>query len=164
VEDLVDAVVAACDDGGGRRDDLAVLALRDEPAGARRLRVLVPAAARELAGVRRALRSFLGGLGVPDLTIDAVVLASSEAATNAIEHAYLEPYAEPGMVGITVEVDGAVHVEVRDAGRWKDLPSATNRGRGLTIARTVMDAVRVYRSPSGTTVSLTTGIEPPTDG
>lgn len=155
LDDLVDDVVAACVAGAVRQDDLAVLAVRDEPAGASRFRALVPARARELAGLRHGLRDFLGAKDVARDVIDDIVLATSEAATNAVEHAYSDRYTS-GLVGIaaTVDDDGTVRVHVRDAGRWKTQPSATSRGRGLGIARALMSDVVVRTGPSGTTVLM----------
>jgi PAS domain S-box-containing protein len=153
----VDEIVAACTAGErALRDDLAVLAARDEPAGPDRFRRLVPALARELQPLRAALRSWLvdeRGLGGP--LVDDVVLSAHEAATNAVEHAYRDVYASGGLVSVVASsTGGVVCVEVRDAGEWKPWPSETVRGRGLAIARALMDEVDVRTGPSGTAVSL----------
>lgn len=155
LEDLVDDVLVACAHGAPRRDDLAVLAMRDEPAGPDRFRTLVPALAQELSGMRHALRDFLFERAVAERVVDDVVLAASEAATNAVEHAYRDAFVGGGLMSVVATIDDAiVHVEVRDAGRWKAEPSATVRGRGLTITRAVMEEVIVRTGASGTTVSM----------
>lgn len=155
---FVDDVVEACVAGATLRDDLAVIALRDEPAGPGRFRALVPASAAELSPLRHALRRWLVEAGLDDGAADDVVLATSEAATNAVEHAYRDVVGDRPMVGISaVAVADGVRIEVRDAGLWKSRPSQTSRGRGLGIARALLGDVEVRTGPSGTTVSFSSG-------
>ena len=139
------------------RDDLAVLAVRDEPATARPLpRRSCRPSARELRPLRHGVArrgSSTAASTAP--VVDEIVLAAHEAATNAVEHAYRDVFVTGGLVGVVATVDGdVVRIEVRDAGRWKAWPSETVRGRGLTIARASMDDVEVRTGPSGTTVSM----------
>jgi PAS domain S-box-containing protein len=158
VDLLVEEVLDACVGSATLRDDLAVLALRDEPAGPERYRALVPASARELSPLRRSFRAWLVGAGLDDEAIDDVLLATSEAATNAVEHAYRDVVGDRPLVGVAaVATDDGVRVEVRDAGRWKARPSQTTRGRGLAIARALLGDVEVRTGPSGTTVSFSSG-------
>lgn len=164
IEDLLDHLVAACstDDPD---DDVAVLAVCTAASESGRFHRLIPARAAELAQLRAALRVWLDDVGAGDVR-DDVVLAASEAATNAIEHAYLDVRSwEPVYIAVSGSYDdGEVVVEIRDAGRWKPRPSDTSRGRGLAIARAVMDDVRVRSGPSGTTVTLRRSLEPAITG
>ena len=69
-------------------DDVALLGLRFVGTGRRHLRLRRPARADELAPVRRVLAAWLETAGVDPEDIGSIVVAVSEAATNAIEHAY----------------------------------------------------------------------------
>ncbi|HVJ97985.1 MAG TPA: SpoIIE family protein phosphatase [Acidimicrobiia bacterium] len=137
---------------GGRRpaDDVAVLGMRFVGTEHGHLRLRRPARAAELAAMRRILASWLETAGVPDEDIGVICVATSEAATNAIEHAYgpKEGWFE---VEATVEADDAVTVIVRDAGRWR--PKARGGGgRGLTLIGRLMDEFELVRRPAGTEV------------
>jgi serine phosphatase RsbU (regulator of sigma subunit)/anti-sigma regulatory factor (Ser/Thr protein kinase) len=158
VDGLVDDVLEGCIGGVRLRDDLAVLALRDEPAGPERFRVIVPASARQLGPVRHALRDWLLERGVDEDHAGEVLLATSEAATNAVEHAYRDGAGGPELVGVMATLEGdEVVVDVRDTGRWKARPSDTTRGRGLAIARQLGD-LEVRSGPSGTTVTFRSSV------
>ena len=78
-----------------------------------------------------------------------IAVAVSEAATNAIEHAYgpTEGWFE---VDADVRTD-AVEVTVRDGGRWR--PKARGGGgRGLALIGRLMDEFELRRTPTGTEV------------
>jgi anti-sigma regulatory factor (Ser/Thr protein kinase) len=137
---------------GGRRpaDDVAVLGMRFVGTEHGHLRLRRPARAAELAAMRRILSSWLETAGVPEEDIGVICVATSEAATNAIEHAYgaKEGWFE---VEAAVEADDAVTVIVRDAGRWR--PKARGGGgRGLTLIGRLMDEFELVRRPAGTEV------------
>ena len=158
VEHLVDDVLAGCVGDGRLRDDLAVLAVRDEPPGPDRFRVLVPARPQELRRLRLALQAWLVERGVDEIAIGDSVLAVSEAATNAIDHAYRDAAAGAELLSVTATVDaGDVVVEVRDTGRWKARPSATSRGRGLSILRQ-LGALDLRSGPTGTAMTFRTTV------
>ena len=77
---------------------------------------------------------------MPDDEIGLICVAASEAATNAIEHAY-GPNEGWFEVEATVEADDAVTLIVRDAGRWR--PKARGGGgRGLSLIGRLMDEFR----------------------
>jgi anti-sigma regulatory factor (Ser/Thr protein kinase) len=133
-----------------------VLALTTAPASTDRLTLTLPAEPEALITARRALRNWLSELGVePDLVYD-ITLATGEACTNAIEHAYA-----PGDASFDLEAShGAddVLVTVRDYGSWRP-PRGRNRGRGLKLMETLMDAVTVRREKTGTIVELRRSLE-----
>jgi len=86
----------------------------------------------------------------PEVLYD-ITLATGEACTNAIEHAYA-----PGVASFDLEAmcrDDDVVVTVRDYGSWRP-PRGQNRGRGLKLMETLMDEVKVRREQTGTTVEL----------
>jgi FixJ family two-component response regulator/anti-sigma regulatory factor (Ser/Thr protein kinase) len=132
-------------------DDVAVLALTTAPASTDRLALTLPAEPEALISARRALRNWLAEMGVDPEALYDITLATGEACTNAIEHAYA-----PGEASFDVEAtrgESDVLVTVRDYGAWRE-PRGQNRGRGLTLMHTLMDDVNVRREDSGTTVEL----------
>ena len=137
-------------------DDVAVLALTTAPASSDRLALTLPAEPEALITARRALRNWLAEVGVePDPLYD-ITLATGEACTNAIEHAYA-----PGEASFDLEAsrgEADVTVTVRDYGAWRE-PRGRHRGRGLKLMRTLMDEVNVRREATGTTVELRRTIE-----
>ncbi|MCW2740129.1 MAG: Sensor protein [Blastococcus sp.] len=101
--------------------------------------------------LRRRLRSWLHAAGVdPDQAYD-LVLATCEAATNAIEHAQ-EP-TEPFFDVTGAVVGGQVRIAVRDYGQWRERVPSMDRGRGSTLMSAFAD-ITATPSPEGTTVAI----------
>src|SRR3954449_7993699 len=137
--------------GGPGVDDVAVLALTTAPASTDRLALTLAAEPEALITARRALRNWLTEVGVDAEALYDITLATGEACTNAIEHAYA-----PGEASFDLEAlrrDDHLIVSVRDYGAWRQ-PRGQNRGRGLKLMETLMDEVTVRREESGTTVEL----------
>jgi anti-sigma regulatory factor (Ser/Thr protein kinase) len=135
----------------GVRDDVALVAVRNEEIPTE-LRLRLPAEARILADMRRALRRWLrhrADAGEQDIV--EVTMAVNEACANAIEHAYTPMPAEFELCASFA--DGEVAVVISDAGHWRS-PRGVHRGRGLTIMETAMDGVEVEAGPAGTRVAL----------
>jgi anti-sigma regulatory factor (Ser/Thr protein kinase) len=146
-ESLIDAMLG--DDAPA--DDVAVLTLQRTATANESLNLKVAARPEELAGIRRLLRGWLVDAGADRRAIDAVLLASGEACTNAIEHAY-------GPGERTFELQGEregddVVLLIRDHGNWR-APRGQNRGRGLGLMETFMDEVEVTPGDSGTAVRM----------
>jgi serine/threonine-protein kinase RsbW len=128
------------------------------------LRTLVADIAAPCA-VRRMLREWLSELDWPAEDGDDVVLAVSEAVTNAVDHAY--PPEFPGIVEVEAhqvrgpEQDRYLVVRVSDHGRWRPQPGwHENRRRGLQLMRACSREIEVLPSTSGTTVRLTSALVP----
>lgn len=149
---------AACDDvidhllgGMPPSDDVALLGLRFVGAQRGPIRIRRPARATELAPVRRVVSAWLEATGMEPADIGVVSVAVSEAATNAIEHAY-----GPGEGWFEVEAEieaGELRVSVRDEGRWR--PKARGGGgRGLGLIGGLMDELEVRRAPQGTEIRM----------
>ncbi|HMD01818.1 MAG TPA: ATP-binding protein [Candidatus Baltobacteraceae bacterium] len=116
---------------------------------ATRMDVVMPARAESAPKLRRSLRRFLEGLGLPAALVDDIVLAAGEAAGNAIEHAYRE---KCGDVNLHASVaNERLTVEVRDFGTWR-LDGDPERGRGLGIMRALVDHVAIESTREGTIV------------
>jgi serine/threonine-protein kinase RsbW len=105
-----------------------------------------------IAPLRKDLRGWLESHSVDDDSVQAVLLAGSEAVANAIEHGYRDdPF---GVVQVVATVTPeAVQVRVSDQGRWQASNADVARGRGLQLIRQVMDHVSFDRG-DGTTVTM----------
>ena len=69
-------------------DDAAILAVTRMPMAGERLHTVVPAHPNRLADLRRRLAAWLPAHGASREEANDIVLATHEAAMNAIEHAY----------------------------------------------------------------------------
>lgn len=104
-----------------------------------------------LRGLRRALHSWLVDVGVDERAADDIVLATHEAAANAIEHAVL---------GTEVTVRGArdedrLIVVVTNACAWKRSRSTPeSRGRGLLLMESLMTKVEIQTRSKVTTLRM----------
>ena len=132
-------------------DDAAILAVTRMPMAGERLHTVVPAHPNRLADLRRRLAAWLQAHGASREEANDIVLATHEAAMNAIEHAYGPGDAE--IVVTAVLLDGTVEVAVHDTGRWRESRSQ-HRGRGRSIMSALMDEVSIDTSPAGSTVHL----------
>lgn len=136
-------------------DDVAVVVVRLVPAP---LELELPADPSQLAGLRRSVRRWAADVGYPDDLRDDVQLALGEAATNAVEHAYgtRPPDGATFSVRLAARADGGVDVEVRDRGRWREVPTDPGyRGRGLDMIRSIGDDAEVDGGRDGTRVAFT---------
>lgn len=151
IERLCDDLLADALGGADPADDVALLVVRPEPVDTQPLALSLPAEPEALAGLRRRLGRFLHAAGASAQERYEITLTISEAAGNAIEHAY-----GPGDARFEVqaELDGAdVVVAVRDRGSWRDR-RGEHRGRGLRIIEGLMDQVQISREADGTTVRM----------
>lgn len=107
-----------------------------------------------LAELRRDLSVWLRQLDdvFSEQQVVDVVLATHEAAANAIEHSD-DPFGS-GQVNAWL-VDGLLTVEVGDSGNWTtERPVVGERGRGLILIESLVDEVRIKKNPRGTTLRL----------
>lgn len=110
----------------------------------------LPADVSSVAAARRAVVRFVRDL---EVDIDGIVLAVSEAVSNAVVHAY-----GPGQRGV-VEVTGAtapdsVTIVVRDRGRGLAAASEPGAGFGLRIIRRLAERVDVAELRDGLAVTM----------
>jgi anti-sigma regulatory factor (Ser/Thr protein kinase) len=131
-------------------DDVALVVARIEPVLSFELEL--DAAPGTLPGTRRRLRAWLERRGLDEDAAADVVLATSEALNNAIEHGFGNL---GGTVGLTVVDDGlAVLVEVSDSGHWLSPSGDGDRGRGLMLMERLMHRVEIAMDEDGTRVKL----------
>jgi serine/threonine-protein kinase RsbW len=104
-----------------------------------------------LLPLRADLGSWLEAHGVSAEDRDAVILACSEVAANAMEHGLR---GGAGTVEIFAEASAeAIVLRIHDDGEWRDPAGGHSRGRGLIIVDQLMDEVEM-RSENGTTVEM----------
>jgi PAS domain S-box-containing protein len=132
-------------------DDVALLAVRPEPVPPDRITLTLPAEPGVLAGLRRRLGRFLHAAGASEDESYEITLTISEAAGNAIEHAY-------GPEDAIFEVEaafenGEIVAAVRDTGRWRER-RRDDHGRGLKIIEGLMDDMQVVTERGGTVVRM----------
>ena len=135
----------------GPSDDVAILVVRPVSRhGA--LELFLPARPDELAPLRRTLNDWLARIGASQTEAFEVTVSVNEIAANAIEHAYST---SESLFQVEGSFDGATVVfTVRDSGRWREPRPNGDRGRGLEMARALMDEVDVAPGPEGTEVKL----------
>ena len=107
------------------RADSQILAARPRwdpvPATPSPVRLSLPARARNIAVVRRALEAIAEELALPRRLVEDMRLAVTEACTNVVRHAYS---------GAEADDQGAMRVELRPRPRGM-LVVVEDRGRGL---------------------------------
>jgi serine/threonine-protein kinase RsbW len=96
----------------------------------------------ELRGMRHSLASWLEGMGAPENVLGAVMLATHEAAANAMEHGQPE---SPVTVTASQNEDGGFIVEVTNHGGWKE-PEPGHGGRGLAMMTGLMSEIAIQTS------------------
>lgn len=149
-ERLCDGLVRGLVPGGAASDDVALLALHSPPLGDR-FSLQLSADAARLASMRALLRRWLRHVEATDRDLSEILVATGEAAANAIEHG--SESADRSFQVSGLAAGGEVELTVIDSGHWR--PSrADGRGRGLVMMRALMDDVEVSPGPDGTTVRM----------
>ena len=95
----------------------------------------LPAEPQSVSALRTRVVGFAAAHGVPDQTLSGLAIATSEALTNAVQHAF--PDRTPGTIGACVDIDreqGRVLLVVSDNGLGMTLrPDSPGFGPGLSI-------------------------------
>ena len=133
------------------RDDVAILVLATVPLSTDRLRLQLAARPSVLPTLRPTLLKWLRDSGATKEEAQELVVATSEACMNAIEHAYALA-SDPFEVELLAD-QGDVTVTVRDRGHWRE-PRGTERGYGLTLMRALTDDLVVNSTPGGTEIRM----------
>lgn len=105
--------------------------------------------------MRSIVRDWLRGVGATEDVVEDLVLACGEACTNAVEHA--DGSGELLLRWHLLRGD-LVKLSVRDFGHWSYRPADEarpgTRGRGLAIARQLVDHLAIRRYGNGTEIVL----------
>ena len=157
-EPLQRLVDLAIDEAASGRDDIAVVALRPVGDRPRTFSTSLPSHPRHLRTVRHGLRDWLDAVGAAPTLTDDLVLAASEAMTNARDHAYQG--ADDGEIVVNGRIrDGRVELTIRDRGRWAPSVHSPTRGRGLSIIAAVADDYQLDVTPQGIEVRLEAALD-----
>ena len=148
---LCDRLLSAAVPMGASSDDVALLALCHVPLGTR-LALDMPSQPSALHSLRALLRRWLEQADASDVDVHAIVMACSEACTNAIEHAGAGLDETIGFEAVLC--NGEVDVTVRDRGHWRDQRPPSEQGRGLDLIDALMDDVQLSTTAEGTVVRL----------
>ena len=119
----------------------------------RTLEAVFPCDTRELARLRQQLTAWLESARVPRGLRIRVVLATHEAAANAVLHA--APCSELRLHAVIDEQN--LTVEIADSGSWSGdvVPDGNvEHGRGIALMKDLMGSVQIHTGPHGTTVRL----------
>jgi serine/threonine-protein kinase RsbW len=110
------------------------------------VRLSLPAHARNIAVVRRALEAIAEELALPRRLVEDMRLAVTEACTNVVRHAYSDT---TGDIDVVVRTTGeALDVIVADRGRgFGPSPDTSGPGLGLPLIEAVTDSLEIDRSP-----------------
>jgi serine phosphatase RsbU (regulator of sigma subunit)/anti-sigma regulatory factor (Ser/Thr protein kinase) len=151
VEAMCESVLGTLFADNAPTDDVALLALGAESVLGDQLDLTLPAELTQLAPLRRTIDRWLTEAQATPEEIFELTVATCEAATNAIEHAY-------GPEQATFDVRAAVHgreveISVHDRGRWRPRRTA-DRGRGLDVIKAFTHAASVESTDTGTTVRM----------
>jgi serine phosphatase RsbU (regulator of sigma subunit)/anti-sigma regulatory factor (Ser/Thr protein kinase) len=148
---LADGVYRALLDETPLEDDVALLAIETVPLEGP-LEMTLRAHPNVLGGLRKTLDRWLQAAGANEDELFDVTLSVSEAAANAIEHAYGAN--EAAFIVRCEQDDQQITVTVRDAGRWRTT-RPPGGGRGLEIMHALVDDVKVSSDDRGTVVTMT---------
>ncbi|MFC6880478.1 MULTISPECIES: ATP-binding protein [Actinomadura] len=121
-----------------------------------RFSLALPREALSIPVIRRVVGDALRGLGVAEDCVEDILVATSEACTNAVQHARASGNYE--VVGYVD--DGACMLKIMDWGRGlrgaeEDRGMLSESGRGIRIMRALVDDLSIDSSPErGTVVHL----------
>jgi anti-sigma regulatory factor (Ser/Thr protein kinase) len=123
--------------------------------GVEALEVTLPAIPASIGHLRSYAREFATGAGATDEAVTDIALAISEAATNAVIHAYPAGKATNCTASLRGNVaDDWLELAVADRGAGFRPGPAGGLGFGLKVMAEVSDSMRVEQRDEGTTVVL----------
>jgi anti-sigma regulatory factor (Ser/Thr protein kinase) len=102
--------------------------------------------------LRQRVRVWLDEAQASEREVFEVLLATTEAFANAVEHPH-----QPTSHFLDVEgalTDGCVTISIRDYGTWQRKAVRKEGGLGLVMIEALMDTVQVERALHGTTVTM----------
>jgi len=140
-------------------DDVALLAVRVDSVDPERMELTLTAEPESLVYMRRAVGRWLRVAGANNAETYEMLVACGETCANAVAHAYqageASSYAIEGR-----RRDGAVELEVRDFGRWRE-PRGGPEGRGLRLISQLVDKLEIDRTATGTAVRMRRAVSGP---
>jgi anti-sigma regulatory factor (Ser/Thr protein kinase) len=131
-------------------------------AGAERLSASYPAAPASVGAARAALAAFAARAGASKETIEAAVLAVSEAVTNVVMHAYRDA-GRPGAVELEAATAGGELwvIVADDGGGLRARRDSPGLGLGLGLIAQVSQGVEIVnRSGGGLELRMRFALDP----
>ena len=123
--------------------------------GVEALEVTLPAIPASIGHLRSYAREFAAGAGATDDAVTDIGLAISEAATNAVVHAYPVSMTTTGTASLRGKVaDDWLELAIADHGAGFRAGPCAGLGLGLKVMATVSDSMTVEQRDEGTTVVL----------
>jgi anti-sigma regulatory factor (Ser/Thr protein kinase) len=123
--------------------------------GVEALEVTLPAIPASIGHLRSYAREFATGAGATDEAVTDIALAISEAATNAVIHAYPAGNARNGTASLRGNVaDDWLELAIADRGAGFRPGPSVGLGFGLKVMAQVSDSMTVEQRDEGTTVVL----------
>ena len=105
-----------------------------------------------MRALRRRLHVWFTALDLDQESATNMLTAASEAAANAVEHAYRDrPAGDVEVTGTVTLTD--VELTVRDHGSWTSHEPGPSRNRGFLLIRAITDEMVIERE-NGTTVYM----------
>jgi anti-sigma regulatory factor (Ser/Thr protein kinase) len=151
LEEMCAQVLPELPPGEHQLDDAALLACRLVPMDEPSLQVQLDADPAQLRVLRRTLGRWLDTFEPGRDERFQLLLATDEAARNAVEHAY---GLEAGSFAVDATHDGGlITIRVTDAGRWRS-PGGRRKGRGIALMRKLVDEMDIRDLNPGTEVVL----------
>ena len=148
---FADRVYRAILDDIALDDDVALLAIESLPLGDT-MELVLPAQPGVLSGLRSSLARWLRANDTGHDDLFDITLSTSEAAANAIQHAYGARHSS--FTIIARREARLITVIVSDRGRWRTT-RPLGGGRGLAIIQSLMDTAKIESGETGTTLTMT---------
>ena len=143
---LLDALL-----NGSHEDDVALLAIRAHSLAGKELRLRRTAVPAAIPETRQIMQAWLSDNGVDPTDAFDILVATSEACSNAVTHAY---QLAPGPLQIDAKLaDSELVITVKDSGTWRSSSPDNTGGRGMPIMRGLMDRVEI-NTAHGTEVRM----------
>jgi len=118
----------------------------------------LPAAPASAPAARAVVREAAAMLGLDARSTWELMVATTEAVANAIEHG--RPCHDGEGIGLTLEQCGdGLAVEVHDCGSFKSAPASldplSSRGRGIPLMAAVVDRLELHPAEGSTRLRFT---------
>ncbi|HEV2785701.1 MAG TPA: ATP-binding protein [Solirubrobacteraceae bacterium] len=119
------------------------------------LDAVYPAQPAQIPQIRHAVADAAGVCGAGASTLAKIELAVSEAATNAVMHAYRDGLPQGDLSVLVRQADEFVDVSVRDSGvGMAPRPDSPGLGLGLSLMAHLADRLEIKAPPDGGTEIL----------
>jgi anti-sigma regulatory factor (Ser/Thr protein kinase) len=153
LEQFCDELLLKITSKKSRRDDVVLVAFRMLEEEVPRFKTEFSALQGSMSDFRNELEKWLDSVNIDKSARNDLLLASSEAIANSIEHSGVTE--SSGRLAVkAAKESGSLFISIADYGKWDPSPPKAGRGRGLNFIRSVMDSVSIDSSTSGTIVRM----------